>query len=60
MRTSRAHVTPRINTEAFVGQGSTMVTVLSKKIYIIKLKYLFFFVAYNKFWSKRGDDYRLR
>lgn len=43
MRTSRAHVTPRINTEAFVGQGSTMVTVLSKKIYIIKLKYLFFF-----------------
>lgn len=60
MRTSRAHVTPRINTEAFVGQGSTMVTVLSKK-YIIKLKYLFFFfVAYNKFWSKRGDDYRLR
>ena len=45
MRTSRAHVTPRINTEAFVGQGSTMVTVLSKK-YIIKLKYLFFFLLH--------------
>lgn len=30
-KTSKAHVTPKANTEVFVGHGSMIVTVLSEK-----------------------------